>query len=87
MKNWKYGDVLYDLLAQHYGLETGWLDITSDFNVALFFATCWYDCSENRWKPLCEEQIRQHPYGMIFHMPAWQRAVTTLGQTPLRFGF
>lgn len=74
VKNWKYGDVLYDLLAQHYGLETGWLDITSDFNVALFFATCWYDCSENRWKPLCEEQIRQHPYGMIFHMPAWQRA-------------
>ena len=34
VKNWKYGDVLYDLLAQHYGLETGWLDITSDFNVA-----------------------------------------------------
>lgn len=24
-------DVLYEVLAQHYGLETNWLDITSDF--------------------------------------------------------
>jgi len=40
VKNWNYSDVLYEALAQHYGLETGWLDITNDFNVALFFATC-----------------------------------------------
>lgn len=80
VKNWKYdqngnlryGDVLYDLLAQHYGLETGWLDITSDFNVALFFATCYYDSIAKTWRPLDKERISKHPYGMIFHMPSWQ---------------
>ena len=36
VKNWNYCDVLYDALAQHYGLETGWLDITNDFNEALY---------------------------------------------------
>lgn len=27
-------------LAQHYGIPTGYLDLTDDFNVAAFFATC-----------------------------------------------
>ncbi len=30
-------------LAQHYGLKTEVMDLTSDLNVALFFATCKYD--------------------------------------------
>lgn len=72
--NLRYGDVLYDLLAQHYGLETGWLDITSDFRVALFFATCFYDYEAKEWKPLSKAQIEEHPYGMLFHMPSWQRS-------------
>ena len=50
--DWDYCDILYDILAQHYGLETDWLDITSDFNVALFFATCFWDNNENNLKPL-----------------------------------
>lgn len=73
VKNWNYGDVLYELLAQHYGLETGWLDITSDFRVALFFATCYYNNESKRWLPLDQKHIDEKPYGMIFHMPAWQR--------------
>ena len=57
VKNWNYCDVLYDALAQHYGLETGWLDITNDFNVALFFATCcWKD---GKWEFLSKEQIEK----------------------------
>ena len=71
--NWDYCDILYDILAQHYGLETDWLDITSDFNVALFFATCFWDHKEKKWKPLTKEQTEvdnQHKYGMIFHMPS-----------------
>ncbi len=33
VREWKISDVLYDTIAQHYGLETSWLDITSDFKV------------------------------------------------------
>lgn len=70
---WQYGDVLYDTLAQHYGLETSWLDITHDFNVALFFATCYWDKKQKTWKPLTKKQTEideEHKYGMIFHMPS-----------------
>ena len=65
-----YGSVLFEPLAQHYGLETEWLDITSDFDVALFFATCkWQD---GKWQPLDEQDIQHHPMGVIFHIPQWQ---------------
>lgn len=74
VKAWKkYSDVLYDTLAQHYGLETGWLDITSDFNVALFFANCYY--KDGNWYPLKDSDTEideKHKYGMIFHCPSWQ---------------
>ena len=74
VKTWKkYSDVLYEVLAQHYGLETGWLDITSDFNVALFFANSYY--RDGEWHPLTNadtEIDEQHKYGMIFHCPSYQ---------------
>lgn len=71
VQQWKDSDILYEPLAQHYGLETGWLDITSDFNTALFFATCYWDGT--RWLPLTKKQTEvdeEHQYGMIFHMPS-----------------
>ena len=71
VNSWNICDVLYDVLAQHYGLETGWLDITSNFNVALFFATCTYD--NGKWRPLTKsdtEKDEQTRYGMLFHMPS-----------------
>lgn len=77
VQNWEISDVLYEALAQHYGLETNWLDITSDFMVALFFATCYWDSSKNQWKPLTKEQTENSDetrYGMIFHMPSWYMA-------------
>ena len=58
------------------------MDITSDFEVALFFATCY--CDRGQWKPLKREQTEvdeKHQYGMIFHMPSnrmpgrWIRAI------------
>lgn len=36
-------------LAQHYGLKTEVLDLTSNLDVALFFATCWYDSARDRY--------------------------------------
>lgn len=70
-----YGTVLFEPLAQHYGLETKWLDITNDFNVALFFASCYWDQTKKKWYPLTKEQTeRSHEtqYGVIFHIPQWQ---------------
>ena len=72
VQNWEYCDVLFDALAQHYGLETSWLDITSDFKIALFFACCYYQ--EGKWLPLTRKQTEVdeiHKYGMIFHMPSY----------------
>lgn len=76
-----YGDVLFEPLAQHYGLETEWLDITSDFDVALFFATCGWDAIRKRWYPLTKKQTEIKPetqYGVIFHIPEWQASSTSM---------
>lgn len=73
-----YGTVLFEPLAQHYGLETEWLDITNDFNVALFFATCYWDNSERKWYPLTKEQTERSyetQYGVLFHIPQWANAL------------
>lgn len=62
----KVKTILYECLAQHYGLETSWLDITSDFKTALFFATCYFDKTENQYKPLTEDMIKEYKYGVIY---------------------
>lgn len=62
----KLKTILYECLAQHYGLETSWLDITSDFKTALFFATCYFDKTENQYKPLTEDMIKEYKYGVIY---------------------
>lgn len=62
-------DVLYDVLAQHYGLETAWLDITTDIEVALFFATCRYDSESKKWVPLTRDETHGSEstrYGVIY---------------------
>jgi len=37
-------------LAQHYGIATGYLDLTDDFNVSAFFATC--RATKHGWEPV-----------------------------------
>lgn len=44
-------DVRYEALAQHYGLKTDIIDVTSDICVAAFFATHEYDVGTNRYLP------------------------------------
>jgi hypothetical protein len=39
-------------LAQHYGLATDMLDVTSNFDVACFFATCTWNPEERRYQPV-----------------------------------
>ena len=57
VKDWNYGDVIYDALAQHYGLATDLIDITNDLRTALFFACCKYDNAKSEWLPLGKEDI------------------------------
>ena len=44
-------------LAQHYGLKTDVLDVTSDIYVAMFFAMCDYDCDADAYKPKNEDKL------------------------------
>ena len=59
--------VQYEAIAQHYGFKTFLLDITSDFEVALFFACCKY--RNGLWEPLTPadtEESEEKKYGVIF---------------------
>lgn len=75
VNEWNYCDILYETIAQHYGLQTSWLDITSDFNTALFFATCSFDGVCKQWKPLTKKQTEideEHQHGMLFRIPSYE---------------
>lgn len=68
----KVSEVNYKALAQHYGLDTYLLDLTNDFRIALFFATCKYEDGE--YRPLTEDDIKaseRSKYGVIFQTPDW----------------
>ena len=81
VQNWPYGDVFHGAIAQHYGIPTNGIDITSDIKTALFFACCRYEAG--KWRPLHPleyEEINSRPdvakrggdsrFGMIFCAPA-----------------
>ena len=75
--------ILSEPLAQHYGLETDWLDITNDFNIALFFACCYWNRKDKKWYPLTKEQTGDEDkdddgakFGVIFHAPAEEIRIT-----------
>ena len=70
----KISDVNYKALAQHYGFETSLLDLTNDFNIALFFATCKYIEEKDSYEPLTKEDIEkceETKWGVIYHSPNW----------------
>ena len=68
----KLSDVNYKALAQHYGFDTNLLDLTNDFRIALFFATCKYVPEQDCFRPLTEQEINEnHKYGIIYHAPNW----------------
>lgn len=62
-------DVRYEALAQHYGLKTDIIDVTSDICVAAFFATHEYDAGTNRYLP------KTSGYGVL-------RSISCLGMIP-----
>lgn len=86
----KLSDVNYKALAQHYGFETHLLDLTNDFNVALFFATCKYVPETDSYRPLTKEDIEKNnntQYGVIYHSPNWVLDFQNFGEAALEFMF
>ena len=53
-------------LAQHYGLKTELLDVTSDYRVAAFFAVCDYDREKECFYPISREG---NEFGVFFKAP------------------
>lgn len=63
--------VLTEVLAQHYGLKTRWLDITNDFPTALFFASCYF--KDGKWHYFKQEDLQaSNRYSVIYHIPWWR---------------
>lgn len=58
-------DVFPITLAQHFGMATDIVDITNNLSVALFFATCIH-VSNNRFRPISEEDIKENEYGVLY---------------------
>lgn len=101
VKQWPCGDVFHGAIAQHYGIPTNGLDVTSDLKVALFFACCYFDQETKRWHPLEKEQFEyanaradvaklggDSRYGLIFSAPADISAMSeVLRDQNLHFSF
>jgi hypothetical protein len=70
VKTWKQQGfyVWSEAIAQHYGFYTTLLDITNNFDIALFFACCKYDTVNRLYKPLEESDLigEENQYGVIY---------------------
>ena len=61
IKHWGYCDIFPEFIAQHYGLDTEYLDVTGNFLVAMFFAVSRYDEGLHKYVPITDEYINSHP--------------------------
>lgn len=78
VKKWPYGDVFHGAIAQHYGIPTSGMDVTTDLRTALFFACCCY--KDGQWRPLRPDEFAEAKsrdlgengdarYGIIYSAP------------------
>lgn len=93
VKHWPYGDVFHGAIAQHYGIPTNGMDITSDIKTALFFACCRYE--NGKWRPLKPEEFEHADsrksvadkggdsrYGILFSAPVDVANMSRAAQIP-----
>lgn len=76
VQKWSPSSVNYHALAQHYGIKTPMLDITSDLKTALFFACCKYE--DHQWQPMEKRdfvnqqngsRVKDSRYGVLYRAP------------------
>lgn len=72
-------------IAQHYGMATDYLDITNSFAVALFFAICKFDEDCGGYRPLKTSEIKDNPYGVIYHTVSLVMSIYGDDYMPLGF--
>lgn len=53
-----FGAPLGGVIAQHYGIDTQFLDVTDDVKVALFFACCKH-IGNNKYRPITEDDLNE----------------------------
>lgn len=79
VKQWPYGDVFHGAIAQHYGIPTSGMDVTTDLKTALFFACCRF--VDGKWRPLKSDEFAKANsrdlgengdarYGILYSSPA-----------------
>ena len=65
-REFPFGTPLNVAIAQHYGMETYYLDFTDDIKVALFFASCKYT-ENNIYDPIAEDDLRHiGQFGVLY---------------------
>ena len=76
VRRWSPSSVIYPALAQHYGIKTSLMDITSDLKTALFFACCNYE--NHQWRPMEKKDFvykkdkngaKDRRYGILYRTP------------------
>ncbi len=61
-----FGAPLAGVIAQHYGLDTPFIDLTDDVKVALFFACCRH-VGNNKYRPIEEKDLDElGKYGVLY---------------------
>lgn len=93
VQQWRFGDIFHGAIAQHYGLPTSAMDITSDIKTALFFACC--QCDKEIWRPLKPEEYQDKEarpdvakrggdsrYGILFVAPMDISNMSRVAQLP-----
>lgn len=83
VRRWPHGDVFHGAIAQHYGIATNGMDVSSNLKIALFFACCYYDKKIHKWMPLSNQHFEQSNsreavdnlngdsrYGILYSAPA-----------------
>ena len=93
VQKWPFGDVFHGAIAQHYGIPTNGIDITSDLKTAMFFACCKWE--SNKWRPLQPEEYAERNsresiksrggdsrYGILFTAPADTSNMSTAAKIP-----